>query len=77
MAIGTARQFGISLMRNFNYPYFSQSLGEFWRRWHISLSTWFRDYAYLPLGGSRVSAPRRFANVMITFLVSGLWHGAA
>ena len=77
MAIGTARLFGISLMRNFNYPYFSQSLGEFWRRWHISLSTWFRDYVYLPLGGSRVSASRRFANVMITFLVSGLWHGAA
>lgn len=77
MAIGTARLFGISLMRNFNYPYFSQSLGEFWRRWHISLSSWFRDYVYLPLGGSRVSGPRRFANVMITFLVSGLWHGAA
>ena len=59
-------------MRNFNYPYFSQSLTEFWRRWHISLSTWFRDYVYLPLGGSRVSPTRRFANMMITFLVSPL-----
>lgn len=77
MAIGTARLFGISLMRNFNYPYLSKSLGEFWRRWHISLSTWFRDYVYLPLGGSRVTPTRRFVNVMITFLVSGLWHGAA
>lgn len=77
IAVGTARLFGIQLMRNFHCPYFSQSVGEFWRRWHISLSTWFRDYLYVPLGGSRVSASRRAVNTMITFVVSGLWHGAA
>ena len=78
IAIGTARLFGFDLMRNFAYPYFSQSMAEFWRRWHISLSTWLRDYVYIPLGGSRVdSAIRRAANVMITFLISGLWHGAS
>jgi alginate O-acetyltransferase complex protein AlgI len=77
IAIGTARLFGVKLMRNFAYPYFSQSVSEFWRRWHISLSSWFRDYLFLPLGGSRVSRPRLVFNIMATFVVSGLWHGAA
>ncbi len=77
IAIGTARLFGFELMRNFAHPYFSQSLTEFWRRWHISLSTWFRDYVYIPLGGSRVSRWRRILNVMLTFTISGLWHGAS
>ncbi len=77
IAIGTAKLFGIDLIRNFAYPYFSQSMSEFWRRWHISLSTWFRDYVYLPLGGSRTTAFRSAINVLITFVVSGLWHGAA
>lgn len=77
IAIGTAKLFGIRLMRNFAYPYFSQSVTEFWRRWHISLSTWFRDYVFIPLGGSRCSPVRRWANLLVTFLVSGLWHGAA
>jgi len=77
IAIGTARLFGVDLMRNFAHPYFSQSLGEFWRRWHISLSTWFRDYVYIPLGGGRVSGTRRGFNVMVTFLLSGFWHGAS
>jgi alginate O-acetyltransferase complex protein AlgI len=77
IAIGLARLFGFELMRNFANPYFSQSLGEFWRRWHISLTTWFKDYVYLPLGGSRVPKKRRTFNVMITFLLSGIWHGAS
>lgn len=77
IAIGTGKLFGFDLMRNFAYPYFSQSLGEFWRRWHISLSTWFRDYLYIPLGGSRVGRSRLVVNIMITFVVSGLWHGAS
>ena len=77
IAIGTARVFGFRLMRNFAYPYFSQDLAEFWRRWHISLSTWFRDYVYIPLGGSRVSTSRRCVNVVATFVISGLWHGAS
>ncbi len=76
IAIGTGRLFGIRLMRNFAYPYFSQSVGEFWRRWHISLSTWFRDYVYIPLGGSQQGSFRRTRNLLATFLVSGLWHGA-
>jgi alginate O-acetyltransferase complex protein AlgI len=76
IAIGTARLFNIHLMRNFNYPYFSRDIGEFWRRWHISLSTWFRDYLYIPLGGSKGSKLFVARNVMIIFLVSGLWHGA-
>lgn len=76
IAIGTAKFFGFSLMRNFNYPYFSRDIAEFWRRWHISLSTWFRDYLYIPLGGSRGPAWERVRNTMIIFVVSGFWHGA-
>ena len=77
IAIGCARLFGIRLMRNFAYPYFSKDLSEFWRRWHISLSTWFRDYVYIPLGGNRFGELARMRNLFITFLVSGLWHGAS
>lgn len=76
IAIGTAKLFGIRLMRNFKYPYFSRDIAEFWRRWHISLTTWFRDYIYIPIGGSRVSKPKIVRNTLIIFLVSGLWHGA-
>ena len=76
IAIGTARLFGIELLRNFNYPYFSRDIAEFWRRWHISLSTWFRDYLYIPLGGSQVSVWNKIRNIFIIFLVSGFWHGA-
>jgi hypothetical protein len=67
---------GITLMQNFRRPFFSQSISEFWSRWHISLSTWFRDYLYIPLGGNRVPKARRYANLFVVFLVSGLWHGA-
>jgi D-alanyl-lipoteichoic acid acyltransferase DltB (MBOAT superfamily) len=76
IAIGTARLFGFNLMRNFNFPYFSRDIAEFWRRWHISLTTWFRDYLYIPLGGSRVSKAKVIRNTFIIFLVSGFWHGA-
>ena len=76
IGIGTAKTMGYNLMTNFNRPYFSQTIGEFWRRWHISLSTWFRDYVYFPLGGSRCSHLKTYRNLLITFLVSGLWHGA-
>lgn len=76
IAIGTARLFGINLMRNFNYPYFSRSIPEFWRRWHISLNTWFIDYVYIPLGGSRCGYWKVIRNVLIVFFISGLWHGA-
>ena len=76
IAIGTARMLGFDLMENFRRPYFARSIGEFWHRWHISLSTWFRDYVYIPLGGSRVSGGRWLFNVMTVFLLSGLWHGA-
>lgn len=76
IAIGTARLFGIDLMRNFNFPYFSRDIAEFWRKWHISLTTWFRDYIYIPLGGSRCAKWKVMRNTMIIFLVSGLWHGA-
>jgi D-alanyl-lipoteichoic acid acyltransferase DltB (MBOAT superfamily) len=76
IAIGTGRLFGFDLMRNFNSPYFSRNIAEFWRRWHISLSTWFRDYLYIPLGGSRGSKWQQVRNVFIIFLVSGFWHGA-
>lgn len=76
IAIGTARLFGIGLSRNFHFPYFSRDIAEFWRRWHISLNTWFRDYIYIPLGGSRCSKVKVVRNTMIIFLLSGLWHGA-
>lgn len=76
IAKGTANLFGIDLIKNFNSPYFSSSIHEFWSRWHISLSTWFKDYVYIPLGGNRVSKIRHYRNLLITFLVSGLWHGA-
>ncbi|OQA50533.1 MAG: Peptidoglycan O-acetyltransferase [Bacteroidetes bacterium ADurb.Bin302] len=76
IAIGTSRLFGFNLMRNFNFPYFSRDIAEFWRRWHISLTTWFRDYLYIPLGGSRVSKAKVIRNTFIIFLVSGFWHGA-
>ena len=76
IAIGTARILGVELMKNFNRPYHSKSIHEFWSRWHISLSTWFRDYLYIPLGGNRVSGNRWMINIMIVFVVSGLWHGA-
>lgn len=76
IAIGCARLFGINLMRNFNFPYFSRSIPEFWRRWHISLTTWFRDYIYFPLGGSRCSKWKTIRNVFIVWGISGLWHGA-
>ena len=76
IAIGTAKLFGIKLMRNFNVPYFSRDIAEFWRRWHISLTTWFRDYVYIPLGGSRVSKLKVVRNTLVIFLLSGFWHGA-
>ena len=76
IAIGAAKLLGIDLMTNFKSPYFSASIREFWSRWHISLSTWFRDYVYIPLGGSRVGKLRHAGNLLVTFLVSGLWHGA-
>lgn len=77
IAIGAAQVLGIRLMDNFRQPYLARNIKDFWARWHISLSTWFRDYLYFPLGGSRCSKPRAYANLMITFLVSGLWHGAS
>ncbi len=76
IAIGTSRLFGFNLMRNFAYPYFSRDIAEFWRRWHISLSTWFRDYLYIPLGGSRGGLKIKLKNTLIIFVVSGFWHGA-
>jgi alginate O-acetyltransferase complex protein AlgI len=76
IALGSARLFNIELLRNFSYPYFSRDMAEFWRKWHISLSSWFRDYLYIPLGGSRVSKPKQMRNVLIVFVVSGFWHGA-
>lgn len=77
IAIGAARVMGFSLMDNFNTPYFATSISDFWHRWHISLSTWFRDYLYIPLGGNRCSKLKKYRNIMITFLTSGLWHGAS
>lgn len=76
IAIGCARTMGFDLMKNFDRPYFASNIQDFWRRWHISLSTWFRDYVYIPLGGSKVSGGRRYLNVFIVFLLSGIWHGA-
>ncbi|WP_354304758.1 MBOAT family O-acyltransferase [Pedobacter sp. UYP1] len=77
IALGTARLFGIELLRNFAFPYFSRDIAEFWRRWHISLSTWFRDYLYIPLGGSKGGMWMKVRNTFIIFLVSGFWHGAS
>lgn len=77
IAIGAAEVMGFKLMENFNCPYFAQSVSEFWRRWHISLSTWFRDYLYIPLGGSRKGRIRKYINLMVVFCLSGLWHGAS
>jgi len=76
IALGTARLLGFDLIRNFAFPYFSRDIAEFWRRWHISLSSWFRDYLYLPLGGSKGSIAIKIRNIFIIFLVSGFWHGA-
>ncbi|MFM9986439.1 MAG: MBOAT family O-acyltransferase [Flavobacteriales bacterium] len=77
IAIGAARVMGFDLMTNFRFPYFATSLSDFWRRWHISLSTWFKDYVYIPLGGSRVGRWLNYRNLLIVFLISGLWHGAS
>jgi len=76
IAIGAAKLFGIELMSNFKFPYFSKNIGEFWRKWHISLSTWFKDYIYIPLGGSRGSSLLSLRNILIIFIISGFWHGA-
>lgn len=77
MAIGLGRMFGFEFLENFNYPYISKSITEFWRRWHISLGTWFRDYVYIPLGGNRVSKIKLYRNIFIVWMLTGLWHGAA
>ncbi len=77
MAIGLGRIFGFEFMENFNYPYISKSITEFWRRWHISLSSWFKDYVYIPLGGNRVPVPRQILNLLVVWMLTGLWHGAA
>ncbi len=77
MAIGLGLMIGFTFPINFNYPYISTSMTEFWRRWHISLSSWFRDYLYVPLGGNRISPGRTYLNLWIVFLLCGLWHGAA
>lgn len=77
MALGLGRMFGFHLLENFNYPYTSRSITEFWRRWHISLSSWFRDYVYIPLGGNRVKKPRWLFNLAVVWMLTGLWHGAA
>lgn len=77
MAIGAARVMGFKLMTNFNAPYLAKSIPDFWRRWHISLSTWFKDYLYFSLGGNRVSVPKWYLNILVVFLVSGIWHGAS
>ncbi len=76
IALGTSRLFGIELIKNFSFPFFSRDVAEFWRRWHISLSSWFKDYVYIPLGGSRVSKNKQIRNIFIIFLLSGFWHGA-
>jgi alginate O-acetyltransferase complex protein AlgI len=76
MAIGMGKMFGFNFLENFNYPYMSKSITEFWRRWHISLGTWFRDYVYIPLGGNRVSKARWLLNIFIVWFLTGFWHGA-
>lgn len=76
IAIGTAKLFGIDLLRNFSFPYFARSIPEFWRRWHISLTSWFRDYVYIPLGGNRAGVWKKARNIFIVFIISGFWHGA-
>jgi D-alanyl-lipoteichoic acid acyltransferase DltB (MBOAT superfamily) len=76
IALGVSKLFGLDLLRNFNYPYFSRDIAEFWRRWHISLSSWFRDYLYIPLGGSKGGIWMKIRNTFIIFIVSGFWHGA-
>jgi len=76
IALGVAKLFGINLLRNFSYPYFSRNIAEFWRRWHISLSSWFKDYVYIPLGGSKVNTWKKIRNVFVIFILSGFWHGA-
>ena len=77
MAIGLGRIFGFDFRENFNYPFISKSMTEFWRRWHMSLGSWFRDYVYIPLGGNRVSAPRHLFNILVVWMLTGFWHGAA
>ena len=77
MAIGMGRMFGFHFLENFDYPYISRSITEFWRRWHISLSTWFRDYVYIPLGGNRRGLPRQLLNLLVVWALTGLWHGAS
>ena len=77
MAIGLMRMFGFRILENFNYPYIARSIREFWRRWHISLSNWFRDYLYIPLGGNQRGERRAYANLVMVFLLCGLWHGAS
>ena len=77
MAIGLGMMFGFEFLENFNYPFIAKSITDFWRRWHISLSSWFRDYVYIPLGGNRVNAVRRYLNILIVWMTTGLWHGAS
>lgn len=77
MAVGLGKMFGFEFPWNFNYPYIAQSVTEFWRRWHISLSSWFREYVYIPLGGNRVPVPKHIRNLLVVWLLTGLWHGAA
>lgn len=77
MAIGLGKIFGFHFMENFNYPYISASITEFWRRWHISLGTWFRDYVYIPMGGNRVGKGQWFFNILVVWMLTGFWHGAA
>ena len=77
MAIGLGKVFGFRFLENFNYPFISKSISEFWRRWHISLGSWFRDYVYIPLGGNRVSKGKWLRNILIVWLLTGFWHGAA
>ena len=77
MAIGLGRMFGFEFLENFNFPYIAKSVKEFWRRWHISLSSFFRDYVYIPLGGNKISIPRTYINLLIVFFLTGFWHGAS